>query len=93
MKKELGNFESVRQFNGRNGHVKNQFIIQTDKGLVFQSYNSVIAAKIQGAIYLDQNAWDYSRTTGRYRNEFLRETKKETEKKIKEGFYILTDLN
>jgi hypothetical protein len=27
----LGNFQSVSQFNGHNGAVKNQFIIQTDK--------------------------------------------------------------
>jgi len=72
----LGNFQSVSQFNGHNGAVKNQFIIQTDKGLVFQSYNT-----------------DYSVTTGKYRNQFLGETKKETEAKIKSGEYILTDLN
>ena len=41
----LGNFQSVSQFEGHNGAVKNQFIIHTDKGLVFQSYNTIIAAK------------------------------------------------
>jgi hypothetical protein len=89
----LGNFKSVDQFDGRNGAVKNQFIIQTDKGLVFQSYNTVIAAKIEGKRYLDAKNWDYSTTTGKYRNQFLNETKKETEKKIKSGEYIMTDLN
>jgi hypothetical protein len=89
----LGNFQSVSQFNGHNGAVKNQFIIQTDKGLVFQSYNTIIAAKISGKRYLDKNSWDYSVTTGKYRNQFLGETKKETEAKIKSGEYILTDLN
>jgi len=89
----LGNFKSVDQFDGRNGAVKNQFIIQTDKGLVFQSYNTVIAAKIEGKRYLDTKNWDYSTTTGKYRNQFLNETKKETEKKIKSGEYIMTDLN
>ena len=93
MKELLGNFQSLEQFEGKNGPVKNQFIIQTDKGLVFQSYNSVIAAKIEGKIFLDADKWDYSVTTGKYRNQFLRETKKETEQKIKTGQYILTDLN
>lgn len=89
----LGNFKSVENFDGKNGKVKNQFIIQTDKGIVFQSYNSVITAKISGKRYLDSGTWDYSITTGKYRNQFLGETKKETEAKIKSGEYILTDLN
>ena len=93
MKNELGNFQSVDQMDGRHGSVKNQFVIQTDKGLVFQSYETIIAAKIAGKVYLDQNSWDYSVTTGKYRNLFLGETKKETEQKIKNGEYILIDLN
>jgi hypothetical protein len=73
----------------------------------FQSYNSVIAIKtywreedikeIPNAkaleIELDSNFWDYSTTTGKYRNQFLNETKAETEKKIKQGVYKLSDLN
>jgi len=76
-----------------NNVVKNQFIITTPDGEFFQSYNTVIAARINGKIYLDSGSWDYSVTTGKYRNQFLGETKKETEKKIKSGVYILTDLN
>jgi hypothetical protein len=94
MKELLGNFQSVSNMKSGNGNdIPNQFEILTDKGLVFQSYSSVIAAKVGGKIYLDANKWDYSVTTGKYRNQFLRETKKETEKKIKDGAYILTDLN
>ena len=44
-------------------------------------------------VYLDSTYWDYSVTTGKYRNQFLGETKKETERKIASGEYILTDLN
>jgi hypothetical protein len=44
-------------------------------------------------IRLDETYWDYSKTTGKYRNLFLGETKSETEKKIKSGEYILTNLN
>jgi hypothetical protein len=44
-------------------------------------------------IYLDQKYWNYSNTTGKYRNIFLGETIKDTRAKIKSGEYILTDLN
>ena len=47
----------------------------------------------QCSAYLDKNKWDYSTTTGKYRNQFLGETKKETEKKIESGEYALVDLN
>jgi hypothetical protein len=93
MKTLLGNFESLQQMEGNNGPVKNQFEIYTDKGKIFQSYNTIIAARIEGKVYLDRDKWDYSTTTGKYRNIFLGETKKETERKIKEGIYILEDLN
>lgn len=88
--------------------IANQFIIYDDNNnKYFQSYKSVIA-KIENndiqenininyernkKVYLDKTFWDYSVTTGKYRNIFLNETKKETEKKIKDGTYILTNLN
>jgi hypothetical protein len=86
----------VKNMTSSNGNdIPNQFIISTEKGLVFQSYNSVIAFKSyeDGKIYLDNGTWDYSTTTGKYRNQFLGEDKKETQKKINSGEYILTDLN
>lgn len=84
----------ARQFDGRNGSVKNQFILETEKGLYFQSYESIIAFKpLAGPIQLDSKYWDYSVTTGKYRNQFLNETKKETEQKINSGVYLLVDLN
>ena len=73
--------------------VPNQFDIVDDNGnIYFQSYRTVIVAIKSGQIYLDHN-WDYSKTTGKYRNQFLSETRKETERKIKDGTYIVTDLN
>ena len=62
-------------------------------GTAFQSYDSIIAFQCQGRTWLDHNMWDYSTTTGKYRNQFLGETKKETQTKIDSGEYILTDLN
>ena len=77
--------------------ISNQFIITDDQNnKYFQSYNSIIV-KIDGyyrdKIYLDQKYWNYSNTTGKYRNIFLGENIKDTKAKIKSGEYILTDLN
>ncbi len=79
--------------NSTGREIPNQFLIYGDHETTFQSYNSVIATKRDGRVYLDKDMWDYSVTTGKYRNQFLRENKKETEAKIKSGEYILTDLN
>ena len=73
--------------------VANQFLITDNGNEYFQSYRSMIAKKSQGKIYLDEYYWDYSVTTGKYRNEFLGEGIAETRKKIASGEYILTDLN
>ena len=88
--------ENMTSTNGNK--VANQFIITDDNGNeFFQSYRSVIVKKnYEGdtvKIFLDQKYWNYSTTTGRYRNIFLNETIKDTRKKIKSGEYILTDLN
>jgi protein involved in sex pheromone biosynthesis len=84
--------------NDKGNNTKNQFIIFDDNGnKFFQNYNSIIV-KIsfengKRQVFLDAEKWDYSKTTGKYRSQFLRETKKETEQKIKTGEYILTNLN
>uniref|UniRef100_A0A6M3LD33 DUF8033 domain-containing protein n=1 Tax=viral metagenome TaxID=1070528 RepID=A0A6M3LD33_9ZZZZ len=73
--------------------VPNQFDIVGDEGnIYFQSYRTVIVAIKKGQVYLDHN-WDYSKTTSKYRNQFLGETRKETEAKIKDGTYTVTNLN
>jgi hypothetical protein len=87
--------------NSTGREVPNQFIIEDDNGnTYFQSYKTIIAKregftpdKRDRQVYLDVNAWDYSKTTGKYRNQFLGETRKETEAKIKSGEYELIDLN
>ena len=57
--------------------IANQFVIYTDNGSIFQSYNSTIVKLDSGKTYLDINKWNYSKTTGKYRNIFLNETKKD----------------
>jgi len=84
----------VRNMVSNNGNtVPNQFIIVDNDITYFQSYESIIVKIDCGKVYLDRDKWDYSRTTGKYRNIFLGEAKKETEKKIATGKYILADLN
>jgi len=74
---------------------KNQFIIRTEKGNYLQSYNKLIAFEPRGGgkILLDNHYWDFSQTTGKYRNSFLGETIEVTREKIKNGVYKLTNLN
>jgi len=72
---------------------KNQYIIKSDGARIFQSYDTIIAIKEGKMVVLDKNDWDYSRTTGKYRNKFLNENKETTEKKIETGEYYLADLN
>ena len=80
--------------NSRGNKVKNQFCIQDNGVIYFQSYDSIIAKKeVEGNnITLDRKYWDYSTTTGRFRNLFLGENIAETRKKIASGEYKLDDL-
>jgi len=86
---------SVHNMTSSNGNtVPNQFIVKTERGTFFKSYDTIIAwEKPDGKIVLDARKWDYSKTTGKYRNQFLSETKMETERKIKSGEYFLDNLN
>lgn len=87
----LGTFEGVKNMTSNNGNdIPNQFILPFSNGRVFQSYSSIIVYETGGKIYLTDK-WDYSTTTGKYRNQFLGEDKKTTEKKIKLGEYIMLD--
>ena len=73
--------------------VANQFIIEDGNTKYFQSYKSIIVKIEDNKTYLDPVYWNYSRTTSRHRSTFLNESTKETERKIKEGVYILANLN
>ena len=75
---QIPKVENMISSNGNT--VANQFIIRLNSiGTFFQSYNSIIAGKTPEGIVLDKYYWNYSKTTGKYRNIFLGETKKETE--------------
>ncbi len=84
----------VRQMENAKGKpVANHFIIEHNGAVYFQSYDTIIAKRQMGRIILDKNYWDYSTTTGKFRNQFLREKKVDTERKIREGIYRLENLN
>ena len=70
----------VKNIINDNGNaVPNQFIIYEDNGdITFQSYDSIICQIRGGALGYDKvvvfgSDWDYSTTTGKYRNKFLRD--------------------
>ena len=73
----------------------NQFLVCDDDDTVyFKSYESIIAKiTIYGEVTVDPVYWDYSVTTGRYRNEFLGEGIADTRAKIASGEYELANLN
>ena len=79
--------------NNRGNIVANQFLIIDGNKTYFQSYRSIIVKIENGQIMLDPVYWNYSRTTSKHRSTFLNESTKETQRKIKEGLYILQDLN
>lgn len=75
MQHKLKGFRRVEHLN------TNQTVVYFDNGSLFQSYDSIIALNLNGKTYLGKN-WDYSQTTGKYRNIYLGESKAETQKKI-----------
>jgi hypothetical protein len=86
----------VENMTGSNGNkIPNQFLIADNSTVYFQSYDTIIAKKSHKdgrlIVHLDREKWDYSRTTGKYRNIFLGENQKETKKKIASGEYQLAD--
>jgi len=89
----------VYNMESKNGRaVPNQLsIYDAEKNVgYFQSYKSIIIKKDYndgGKVYLDSDTWDYSTTTGRYRNQWLGENTKIIKSKIKSGEYTLADLN
>ena len=86
---KVSNLES-----SRGNIVPNQFVIKTDEGRTFQSYNSIICfVPYKGKVLLDEKYWNYSKTTSKYRGIFLGENTIETKKRIEDGTYLLTNLN
>lgn len=101
---KVPNLPHVENMQSNSGNdIANQFVIETKsrnyRRVFLQSYNSLICCKEypkgpgKPVTYLDKERWDYSVTTGKYRNIFLNEGIADTRKKIESGEYKLTDLN
>jgi len=77
---------------------KDQVIVHDGDRSVFISYGTPIALRkvhdIGGfeVVILDEKYWNWSATTGQYRNKFLGEGVADTRKKIKDGTYQLANL-
>ena len=84
----LPRVENMKSLN--NNDIPNQFIIRGNDFILFQSYNSPIALIKNGITYIFKD-WDYSKTTGKYRNQFLGKLK-ETLNKLKTGVYVAIDF-
>ena len=85
----INNIPRVENMKSSDGNdIANQFIIYGIDFKLFQSYKSPIALIMNdGKTYIFED-WDYSVKTGKYRNQFLGENKKETEQKLKNKEYI-----
>ena len=70
--KVLNSIKVEQIINSNDNPAANQFVIRVDGGIVFQSYDSIIATvdydKQVITIYPD---WNYSNTTGKHRNIFF----------------------
>lgn len=84
---------NVSQMINNNGKpALNQFIITTDKGQYFKSYDSLIAFKPHcGATEVLTSKWDYSATTVKHLKMFLNSslTRLQLQKRIDNGLLIL----
>lgn len=83
----------VYQFTNRNGNaVANHFVIETDKGTVFKSYNSNIVFTPRGGGKIELGPhWRYSSATSRHRSHYLGESTAETQAKLDSGEYVLNE--
>ena len=87
--KNMVKVENMR--NSKGNDIPNQFIVYGKDFKLFQSYNSPIAMFKGGKTYIFED-YDYSKTTGKYRNDFLNEGIADTRAKLKNGEYIAVDF-
>lgn len=99
---KITSFIGVEQMTSRSGNVvPNQTILSDMTGKTFVSYGSKIVYQSKDRasdglpleIIVDENYWDYSRTTGKYRNEFMNMGVQDVRDHIKEGRIQVGNLN
>jgi len=99
---KITSFIGVENMTSRSGNiVPNQIILSDITGKTFVSYGSKIVFQSKTRaddglpleIVVDENYWDYSRTTGKYRNEFMSMGVQDVRDHIKDGRIKLGNLN
>ena len=87
--KQLGGIRKVQNLSSpRSGRdVPNQYDLQMDNGIAFQSYGSLIAVRMNGYLYLT-DYHDCSNTTSKYATEWTGFSTKERREGLKSGKFI-----
>ena len=88
--RQLGAVRRVRNITSPRSYrpVANQYDLEHENGIAFQSYDSLIAVRMNGYLYLT-NYHDYSNTTSKYATEWTGYTTKERRDGLKSGKFIL----
>lgn len=82
---KLGEFKKLSMM------APNQYIIETENGKIFQSFNYVVCKVAYGDMVFLNSDWDYSKTTTRYLCQFLNVINKNLILiNIKNGLYTVT---
>lgn len=93
--KEIVHLEINNMVSNAGNNIANQYEVNiyTEKGLfqAFYSYKSLIAIKVGGEIIVITHNYNYSKTTGKYRNAFLNMNLKTLDKYIKENMHYNCD--
>ena len=86
---QLGSVKSVRNLVSPRSYrpVANQFDAVHTNGISFQSYETLIAVRMNGFLYLT-DAHDYSKTTSKYATEWTGYTTAERRKGLESGRFI-----
>ena len=90
--RQLGAVRKVRNLSSPRSWrpVANQYDLQHENGIAFQSYDSLIAVRMNGYLYLTSDH-DYSNTTCKYATEWTGYTTKERREGLKTGKFILIE--
>lgn len=86
---QLGSVRKVRNLRSPRSYrpVANQYDLEHENGIAFQSYDSLIAIRMNGYLYLT-GKHDYSNTTSKYATEWTGYTTAERRKGLEEGRFI-----
>lgn len=80
-------------YSSKGNKVPNQFLIELENKILFQSYDSIIAEVTKGMIYLDPVYYNYSKTTSKYLYMFVNMNKKQLQDGLKSGKIQFKNLN